>query len=212
MNTSKRRGISAAFIILAISLSVAAPRAQAQASSQRRPAPSRVQSAGNAGTISGTVADPTGAVIANATVTLANAVSGLSRTATTDSSGAYTITNIPFNPYRLTVTAPTMAAATQTVDVESFVPITLATTMQIASASTVVDVTTTSSDLVEADPVGHTDVDRGLFDKIPLESMTSSVSSLVTLASPGVSADSNGLFHGMGDHASNSFSVDGQAI
>ena len=34
----------------------------------------------------------------------------------------------------------------------------------------------------------------------------------MTLASPGVSADSNGLFHGLGDHASNSFSVDGQPI
>jgi hypothetical protein len=51
-----------------------------------------------------------------------------------------------------------------------------------------------------------------LFDKIPLESSSSSVSSLVTLASPGVAADSNGLFHGLGDHASNSFSVDGQPI
>jgi hypothetical protein len=32
------------------------------------------------------------------------------------------------------------------------------------------------------------------------------------LASPGVAADSNGLFHGLGDHASNSFSIDGQPI
>jgi outer membrane receptor protein involved in Fe transport len=34
----------------------------------------------------------------------------------------------------------------------------------------------------------------------------------VTATTPGVSADSNGLFHGLGDHASNSFSVDGQSI
>jgi hypothetical protein len=34
----------------------------------------------------------------------------------------------------------------------------------------------------------------------------------VTQTSPGVSADSNGLFHGLGDHAENSFSVDGQPI
>src|SRR6185437_12314980 len=40
----------------------------------------------------------------------------------------------------------------------------------------------------------------------------SSLSSLVTLTSPGVAADSNGLFHGLGDHASNSFSIDGQPI
>jgi hypothetical protein len=212
MHTYMRRGIAASFVILATSLSVAAPRALAQAPSQRRPAPARVQSAGNAGTISGLVADPSGAVIANATVTLSNSVSGLSRTATSDISGAYTITNIPFNTYRLTVTAKTMAPATQTVDVQSFVPIALTTTLEIASASTVVNVTTTSGDLVEADPVGHTDVDRDLFAKIPLESISSSISSLVTLASPGVSADSNGLFHGMGDHASNSFSVDNQPI
>ncbi|MGA7181633.1 MAG: TonB-dependent receptor plug domain-containing protein, partial [Thiobacillaceae bacterium] len=38
------------------------------------------------------------------------------------------------------------------------------------------------------------------------------MSSLVTLATPGVVADSNGLFHGLGDHAENSFSVDGQPI
>src|SRR6202040_2806011 len=45
-----------------------------------------------------------------------------------------------------------------------------------------------------------------------LESPTSSISSLITLAAPGVVADSNGLFHGLGDHAENSFSVDGQPI
>jgi len=68
------------------------------------------------------------------------------------------------------------------------------------------------SDLIETTSTTHTDVDRGLFDKLPLESQSSSLSSLVTLATPGISADSNGLFHGFGDHASNSFSVDGQPI
>src|SRR5256884_9494278 len=67
-------------------------------------------------------------------------------------------------------------------------------------------------DLLEKDPSFHTDVDTGLTDRMPLESQSSSVSSLVTLATPGVVADSNGLFHGLGDHAENSFSVDGQPI
>ena len=70
----------------------------------------------------------------------------------------------------------------------------------------------TAEDLLENTSTFHTDVDRDLFDKIPLESASSSVSSLVTLATPGVAADSNGLFHGLGDHAENSFSVDGQPI
>ena len=61
-------------------------------------------------------------------------------------------------------------------------------------------------------PRFHTDVDRDLFIKVPLESQSSTLSSLVTLTTPGVAADSNGLFHGLGDHASNSFSIDGQSI
>jgi hypothetical protein len=55
-------------------------------------------------------------------------------------------------------------------------------------------------------------VDQALIDKLPLESASSSVTSLVTLTSPGVAADSNGNMHGLGDHAQNSFSVDGQSI
>jgi hypothetical protein len=55
-------------------------------------------------------------------------------------------------------------------------------------------------------------VDRDLFTRVPLESQSSNLSSLVTLSTPGVAADSNGLFHGLGDHASNSFSIDGQSI
>ena len=55
-------------------------------------------------------------------------------------------------------------------------------------------------------------MDRALFNKLPLESQSSSLSSLVTLTTPGIAADSNGLFHGLGDHAENSFSVDGQPI
>src|ERR1700735_576216 len=69
-----------------------------------------------------------------------------------------------------------------------------------------------AGDLIETDSTSHTDIDRSMFDKLPLESASSSLSSLVTLATPGISADSNGLFHGLGDHASNSFSLDGQPI
>ena len=65
---------------------------------------------------------------------------------------------------------------------------------------------------MENDTSLHTDIDRNMIEKLPLESSSSSVSSLVTLSTPGVAADSNGLFHGLGDHASNSFSVDGQPI
>lgn len=48
--------------------------------------------------------------------------------------------------------------------------------------------------------------------RLALESGAPSLNSLVTLSQPGAAADSNGLFHGFGDHAQNSFSLDGQPV
>ncbi len=166
---------------------------------------------GNAGPVHGTVTDQSGAVIPNATVHLTNSSSGLDRTAVTDATGQFIFANTPFNPYNITVTATGFASLSQSIEIRSVVGITLKLPLQIAGADQTVTVEATG-DLVENDPTFHTDVDRDLFTKVPLESASSSLSSLVTETTPGVSSDSNGLFHGLGDHASNSFSVDGQSI
>ena len=169
------------------------------------------QTTGNS-SLSGVVADPSGAVVPGATVEIHNPVSQFDRSTTTDSAGRFSFPNIPFNPYHLSVTVTGFAAYSQDVDVRSAVPLSLKITLQIAGSAENVTVQGEASDLLENDPTFHTDVDRSLFDKLPLESTSSELSSLVTLASPGVAADSNGLFHGMGDHAENSFSLDGQPI
>ncbi|GGA64403.1 hypothetical protein GCM10011507_15020 [Edaphobacter acidisoli] len=168
------------------------------------------QTAGNAGTLSGTVTDPTGAILPGASVTIRNVVSGYDQTTVSDSSGHYQFTNVPFNPYRMVVSAQGFAGVTQDVDIRTSVPLTVNIALQVGAAST--EVTVTGSPLTEADSTFHTDLDRSAFQKLPLESQSSSLSSLVTLSSPGVTADSNGLFHGLGDHASNSFSIDGQPV
>ena len=165
----------------------------------------------NSGAVRGTVTDPSGAVIPNATVHLINQVSGLDRTATTDATGQFVFVNIPFNPYRMTVLANGFAQTSKSFEIRSVVGANLSMVLQVAGSSQTVTVES-SGDLVETDPTFHTDVDREQFTKVPLESQSSSLSSLVTLSTPGVAADSNGLFHGLGDHASNSFSVDGQSI
>ena len=71
-------------------------------------------------------------------------------------------------------------------------PVTLAIKLQVASSTTQVTVEAEGGDLVENDPIFHTDVDKNLFDKMPLESRSSSVSSLVTrstLGSPPIPMD-----------------------
>lgn len=167
---------------------------------------------GNAGAIHGTVTDPSGAVIPGATVHVTNSVSGLDRTTTSDTLGQFQFANIPFNHYTLSVQAMGFSALRQGVDVRSVVGTELKLVLQVQAADSTVTVEASAGDMIENDPTFHTDVDRDAFVKVPLESQSSSLSSLVTVSTPGVSADSNGLFHGLGDHASNSFSVDGQSI
>jgi len=165
----------------------------------------------SSGTIRGTVLDQSGAAIASATVEIQNPVSQYNRSTTTDGQGHFEFDNLPYNPYHLTVTAANFQTGTQDVDVRSAIPVGLKISLKVGASTTTVTVEG-GADLIENDPNTHTDVDRDLFDKLPLESQSSELSSLVTLATPGAAADSNGLFHGLGDHASNSFSIDGQPI
>ncbi len=57
-------------------------------------------------TLEGTVSDPSGGVVAGATVALKNLGTQVSRTVTTGSSGEYTIPNLPVAHYSVSVTAP----------------------------------------------------------------------------------------------------------
>ena len=170
------------------------------------------QSGGSSTSVTGTVVDQTGAVVPDATVEIRNPVSAFQRTTKTDSAGKFAIANVPFNPYHVSVTAEGFNSYSQDTDVRSLVPVNLSISLKVKGSEETVTVEAAGGDLLENDSTFHTDVDRDLFDKIPLESSSSSVSSLITLATPGIAADSNGLFHGMGDHAENSFSVDGQPI
>jgi hypothetical protein len=168
------------------------------------------QTSGNS-SLTGVVSDPTGAVVPGATVAIRNPVSQFSRSTTTDGEGKFSFTNIPLNPYHLSVTATGFGQYGQDVDVKSAVPLNVKVALQIQSSQDIT-VEAGAADLIENDPTFHTDIDRQMFDKLPLESKSSELSSLVTLSSPGIAADSNGLFHGLGDHAENSFSLDGQPI
>ena len=115
-------------------------------------------SSGASGTVSGAVKDPSGAVVVGATVTIHNPVSGYERTASTDASGNFTFTNIPFNPYHLTVTDAGFSPISQDVNLNSSVPVDLNLTLELAGGKTTVTVSSEASDLIEVDPTSHTDV------------------------------------------------------
>jgi hypothetical protein len=84
--------------ILAVALIISAPASAQDAKTS-------VSSAKEKGGITGTVTDPTGAVLPGATATVSNGA-GLTRTATTNDHGEYSIVGLPAGTYGLTISAP----------------------------------------------------------------------------------------------------------
>src|ERR1700719_3097448 len=173
--------------------------------------PARAQGLGGAGTVQGTVKDPTGGVMVAVAVDISNPVTGFKRSATTDAAGKFVFGNLAPNPYRLEVMAQGFNPLTRDVDVRSGVPIELDLSLQLAGTTESVQVVGKTQDLTERDPTAHTDVDRGVIDRFPIEA-AAGLNQVITLASPGVVADSNGFFHPVGDHAQTQFSIDNQPV
>ncbi len=171
----------------------------------------RGQGLGGAGTLRGTVKDPTGGVMQAVDVRISNPVTGFLRMTTTDATGRYVFNNLPPNPYHLSVEVQGFQTLARDVDVRTAVPITLDLTLVLAAASTTVNVVGHAEDLVERDPSAHTDIDKSLISTLPIES-SSGLNQVITLASPGVVSDSNGFFHPVGDHAQTQFSIDNQPV
>jgi hypothetical protein len=171
----------------------------------------RAQGLGGAGTVRGTVKDPTGGVMVAVAVDLANPVSGFKRSATTDATGRFVFGNLPPAAYHVSAAAQGFNTLERDVDVRSAVPIELDLTLALAGATSSVEVVGHAEDLLEKDPTAHTDIDQSLISKLPLDP-SSGLNQVITLASPGVVSDSNGFFHPVGDHAQTQFSIDNQPV
>lgn len=92
------------------------------------------------GTISGTVTDPSGAVIQKATVRVTNKNTGATRVIQTEDSGAFSAPSLPPGSYEVRVEATGFAAILRSIDVATGATTTLNVVMQVGSAREVVDV------------------------------------------------------------------------
>jgi len=169
------------------------------------------QGLGGAGTVQGTVKDPTGGAMVAVIVTITSPVTGFKREATTDGDGRFVFRNLAPNAYRVSVSAQGFQTLERDVEVRTSVPIELTLSLSLAGETTAVDVVGHATDLVERDPTAHTDIDQGLVARLPVEPV-SGLNQIITLAAPGVVADANGFFHPIGDHAQTQFSIDNQPV
>lgn len=173
-------------------------------------APQALAQSSSGGVIRGTVVDPSGATVRAATVEIQDPITGFRREALTDAAGGFEFVGIPFNPYHLTVQAAGFQLYHQDVPVRTPVPITLKIALRISAVATTVTVHGEASDLIENTPLVHTDVSRQRLGTLPVPRQNTGLSTAITLSTPGVTADSNGMFHPMGEHADTTITIDGQ--
>ena len=132
------------------------------------PAPALLAQFG-AGTILGTITDPTGAVVPNATVTAKNNATNESRTFTTDAEGAYRFNALQNGTYTITVTAPSFkAAAVLNVVLAVNTQVRADVTMQLGSINERVEVGDTTPQLQTNTAVMGTVIDNRTMLELPL--------------------------------------------
>ena len=170
------------------------------------------QNPGNAGTVEGTLLDPSGAVVAGAVVQLANPLTSFRAATSTDAQGTFRLRNLPYNNYRLAVQAPGFALLRRDLEVRTVVPQALRLELALPGTRTTVDVEAPGAEVLENVASAHTDIGQRLFGMLPASTASSGLSDVLMLAAPGVVADSNGFFHPLGDHAQTSFLIDGQPV
>src|ERR1017187_4049126 len=103
--------------------------------------PALVSAQSNAGTIRGSVLDPSGAAIKGATVRIQNPVSRYNQSTQTDNQRNFAFANIPSTHYDLSAVAPMFESAEQDVDVRSAIPVELKFSLKIGVSSESVTVT-----------------------------------------------------------------------
>lgn len=170
------------------------------------------QSLGTAGTVSGSVVDPNGAVVPNANITISNPVTGYKRTTNAGADGSFRFNDVPPNNYELSVAASGFEPQQQAVNVRTSVPIDVKIALAIGGTSEVVNITESTIDVLENDPSTHRDVDQSLIQRLPVSSPGGGLSDIVAMTAPGVVPDSNNMFHPLGEHADSQVSLDNQAI
>src|SRR5262245_14632155 len=147
-------------------------------------------------TLVGTATDPQQAVVTGATVTVTNKGTTATRTATTDSAGNYTISNLDFGEYTVTIEAKGFRKVTfQSVALRAREIVRLDARLEIASTTAeTVTITAGAGITTEVPTIAVTKTSRELLElPVPFRASgtTSPISTLTT--QPGVQSDGSNL-------------------
>jgi hypothetical protein len=135
------------------------------------------------GSVQGAVQDTTGLVVANATVTLTNTDTTVSRQATSDSSGLYRFVSLAPGPYDVSAVAPGLGAAKVSFTLTSNETRDVRVVLAVTAVSTRVEVTSEAPLLDTADSRNEQTLGTQALQDLPLAARNATA--LITLT-PGV--------------------------
>jgi hypothetical protein len=161
------------------------------------------------GTLTGTVTDPSGAVVANAPVTVTDPATGATRTATTDNQGVYSVPELQPGTYKVSVKAANFKeAVVNAVDIHVASTSNVNVKLQLGKASEQIEVEANAIQVqTDSAVVGET-IDGTQVKELPLNGR--SFVALTQLA-PGVSGANNFDSKNKGLQGGVDFSVNGNA-
>ncbi|HEY2014491.1 MAG TPA: carboxypeptidase-like regulatory domain-containing protein, partial [Bryobacteraceae bacterium] len=125
--------------------------------------------AGGTGSIQGTVTDPSGAVVAGATVTATNVATGVRTERKTTDAGVYSVSLLPAGGYTVTFGAAGFQSLTQAkVVVDALATVGLDVKLEIGTASQSVTVDAAPSMLTTDDVAMGGTIQNNVYDSLPL--------------------------------------------
>src|SRR4051794_9790665 len=138
------------------------------------------------GTVVGTISDQSGAVVANAQVSLADKTTGNTRTATTNNAGNYLFVDVNPGRYDLTINKQGFASTKTSTEVKVGLTTTINMALQVGGSNTIVEVQAAGNDLQMMNSTVGNDLNSATLDALP--SIGRDVSTFVELQ-PGVSPE-----------------------
>ena len=164
-------------------------------------------------TLNGHVQDASGGVVAQASVSLHNSLTGFQKQIETEANGAFVIGNIPFQDYVVTVRKAGFAETSQPVALRSNLPLEITITLPLEGVFQELSVTAfDKAPLVDTEATGtRTQLNLEQIEKMPIAVGTRGLES-VLLSFPGFAADANGAIHPRGAHNQMTYVIDGMPI
>jgi hypothetical protein len=140
----------------------------------------------NSGTLAGVVADPSGAVVNGATVTLTDTATKTSRTVNTNDAGRYIFVDVSPGVYDLNVTKQGFSTSKTQTTVQVGVATTANMSLQVGGSNVVVEVTAVGNELQTMNATVGNTITGVALDALP--TLGRDVSTFLTLQ-PGISPD-----------------------